>query len=540
MTDKKLQDLWDKVKSKQAHMPDFLTEVHLEGAGHRPVGMRGVRDLRAKFKYPVSVIVGKNGSGKSTVLFAAACAYRAPGANGGEFVPSELFPDYQPRQGTRGDQGVETVLHYGYSTPDGLRSMMWKRTTRSWNRRFSSHHEARQPERQVFLRTLGNLTNPSGRGMSRMHAEPRESPLTVSQIKFTKGLLPFNYSEVIDLSGNSKKNLLVATQENDVAYSELHMATGERAILRLSQDIADSQGALVLIDEVEAALHPFAQKILMQKLQQLVLRKNLQVIVTTHSPVVLNSVPEDGRIFLERNKTGEASVTPQPYRGLMQDMLDEGLDKKFRLLCEDDGAEGVLDGVFDNMASGMGVDRDLFDIAYGAGADQFSTCANVLKQVNPLQNFIFVLDGDQQNSGVKESIISVLAGNKTNRSEKDKKQDWNEYQARVMFLPGAGGPEDWVWDQIRARPGDFATDLGTDVPGLVTRIGSLDADQDSVSSKPSMSAKEKLYKLADILKRDVPNICRTVSRREMKRTKSDIRPLVRALKKAFQAWRSGT
>lgn len=37
--------------------------------------LRGLNRFVMEFKYPISVIAGKNGSGKSTVLALAACAY---------------------------------------------------------------------------------------------------------------------------------------------------------------------------------------------------------------------------------------------------------------------------------------------------------------------------------------------------------------------------------------------------------------------------------------------------------------------------------
>ncbi len=70
-------------------LPHFLTEVHLQG-------IRGIGDLRVVFDYPVSVIAGGNASGKSTVLFAAACAYKVPGAGVKDFVPSAWLPDWKP------------------------------------------------------------------------------------------------------------------------------------------------------------------------------------------------------------------------------------------------------------------------------------------------------------------------------------------------------------------------------------------------------------------------------------------------------------
>ena len=94
--------------------------------------------------------------------------------------------------------------------------------------------------------------------MFRLSSAPLESPLTASQVEFAQRMLPFRYSEVVNLSSGSK-NLLFAAQEGGASYSELHMAAGERAILRLSREIAQLEGALVLIDEVEAGLDPWVQ-----------------------------------------------------------------------------------------------------------------------------------------------------------------------------------------------------------------------------------------------------------------------------------------
>ena len=335
MIERRFRDLWERLQGKKPHLPHFLAEVHLEG-------IRGIDDVRIKFDYPVSVIAGGNASGKSTVLFAAACAYRVPGAGVKDFVPSTLFPDYRPKVGAREDPKQEIVIEFDYSTPDGRRSMRWRRT-KGWNRSFLGRKNATQPERPVYLRTLSNLSNPSEvRGvlsMSRLSSAPRETPLTASQIAFAQQMLPFRYAEVVNLSSTSgTKNLLRAAQERGAEYSELHMAAGERAILRLSREIAQLEGALVLIDEVEAGLHPGVQQLLMLQLQQLALRNDLQVVVTTHSPVVLDSVPAHGRIFLERDGTGRVAVRPA-YRDVVQNALYGRSGDALNLLCEDSAAE---------------------------------------------------------------------------------------------------------------------------------------------------------------------------------------------------------
>ena len=164
--------------------------------------------MRVVFDYPVSVIAGGNTTGKSTVLFAAACAYRVPGAGNKDFVPSTLFPYFSPKLGERQDILQRITLEFNYQTPDGMRSMRWRRS-KGWNRSFFGRKNASQPERQVYLRTLSNLSNPSEvRGvlsMSRLKSEPEETPLTPSQIEFVQQMLPFKYTEVVDLSSGNKK-----------------------------------------------------------------------------------------------------------------------------------------------------------------------------------------------------------------------------------------------------------------------------------------------------------------------------------------------
>ena len=418
--ERRLRALWDALQGKKPHLPSFLSEIHLEG-------IRGIDDVRVVFDYPVSVIAGGNASGKSTVLFAAACAYKVPGAGVKDFVPSTLFPDYRPRRslGGRADRKDRITIEFDYATPDGRRSMLWRRSE-GWNRSFLGRKNAVQPERPVYLRTLSNLSNPSEvrgvLGMSRLSTAPCETPLTASQIEFAQQMLPFRYAEVVNLS-SGRKGLLFAAQEGGATYSELHMAAGERAILRLSREIAQLEGALVLIDEVEAGLHPWVQQLLMLQLQQLALRNDLQIIVTTHSPVVLDAVPAHGRIFLERDDTGRVAVRPA-YRDIVQNALYGRSGDAINLLCEDAAAEGMLQGVFDGLLPRQRIRRESVRIGRDTGANEFPLHATAFRKFGQIQNFVFVLDGDKRGSDLATKIRE-RAGS----------------EVAVLFLPGNEAPE---------------------------------------------------------------------------------------------------
>ncbi len=513
MTERRLRQLWQQLQGRKSHFPHFLSEIRLQG-------IRGIADLEVGFDYPVSVIAGGNASGKSTVLFAAACAYKVPGAGVRDFAPSTLFPDYRPKPGARRDHENQITLEFNYKTPEGRMAMRWRRN-KGWSRSFLGRKNASQPERRVYLRTLSNLSNPSEvRGvlsMSRLKTEPIAKPLNASQIAFAQHMLPFEYSEVVELS-SGQENMLFAEQKRGVEYSELHMAAGERAILSISRDIAQLRDALVLIDGVEAGLHPLIQKLLMLHLQQLALRNDLQVIVTTHSPVVLDTVPAYGRIFLERDETGRVAVHP-PYRDIVQDVLYGRSADTLNLLCEDDAAEGILQGIVDKVCLRRRIRGESVRIR-NTGAEEFPAHAAAFKKVRQLDNFVFVLDGDKRNSSVAEKIQK--AGGK---------------DVSVLFHPGDDGPEAWVWQQMQQNAQDTARELIINKDDLANRLTRLDSIYNSAFDSPAEIAKNKLYDLSEQLNRNTSDICRIVSRLETRKSESKIQPLVEKLEDILIKWR---
>ena len=70
--DASLRKTWDSLRARKPVQNDFLDEVRLKG-------LSGIRNLRVAFDYPVPVLAGPNGCGKSKVLFACAAAYAPDG-----------------------------------------------------------------------------------------------------------------------------------------------------------------------------------------------------------------------------------------------------------------------------------------------------------------------------------------------------------------------------------------------------------------------------------------------------------------------------
>src|SRR5262249_50796168 len=95
------------------------------------------------------------------------------------------------------------------------------------------------------------------------------------------------------------KKAVGVVQRNVREISQCHQGAGEDATLdlfRTLQTLPDY--SLLVIDEVEASLHPRAQRRLIRFLLWLCSRKKIQVLISTHSPYILEELPQEARVLL--------------------------------------------------------------------------------------------------------------------------------------------------------------------------------------------------------------------------------------------------
>jgi hypothetical protein len=72
--------------------------------------------------------------------------------------------------------------------------------------------------------------------------------------------------------------------------------------------------SIVLIDEIETSLHPRSQRRLIRDLAEASRVKELQIILSTHSPYVLDELPSEARLYVWESAAGRAvikGVSPQ-------------------------------------------------------------------------------------------------------------------------------------------------------------------------------------------------------------------------------------
>lgn len=514
--DRELSQVWDALRASKVQRDDALVEVRI-------TNLRGIEHVRFPFDYPVSVLAGPNGSGKSTVLFACACAYQASGRSR-QLVPSGLFPDFKSRQtAVRSDVPQQTELEFHYLHRGERRFFTWRRdkNKKSWIRKGDGQS---QPEREVYLRTLANLASPAEvRSILQLGRKQVQSePVSPELLLFAHRILPWQYRHLDLISAQSPRDLLLAVVKDpdETRYSEFHMSSGERTIVRISKDISELTNALVLIDEVESGLHPYTQQQAMLELQRSALRQKLQIIVASHSPVVLESVPPEGRIFLDRDpSTGHVLRVPL-YRDVFQKALYGQSRDRLSILCEDEVAEGVIRGVLDNLNVQMGMRPEDFVVGRNTGRNEFPSHVRTLGKFGKLSDFAVVLDGDSRSMEGELTAVAKEFG----------------HMLHPLFLPGEASPEHWLWEEIlRKRPEDYAAEFGLGVDDMKSMTNKATKLTEG-AVRQGGGPKAALGAFAEETHRTVPEIARSVARGEADR--GMIPELLEGLKEEIERWRA--
>ncbi|MBI5724517.1 MAG: AAA family ATPase [Planctomycetes bacterium] len=265
--------------------PQFLQMVQIDG-------LRGWSGQAVELNFPVVAVVGENGSGKSTLLKVAACVYVNDDKDK-RFYPSAFFVE------TTWDtiQGVK--IDYRVKLGPNIQSFRIAKVTQRW--RVSE----KAPKRNVFLLDISRtLPLDASVGYAKI-ARSATSEIESADINDTfrghlSHVLSRNYTKARFATSNVDPKRQVGLLEREWGeLSQFHQGAGEDSTLdlfRTLQGVPDN--SLLLIDEVEASLHPRAQRRLVRFLLWFSRQRRIQILLSTHSPYVLQELPQEARILL--------------------------------------------------------------------------------------------------------------------------------------------------------------------------------------------------------------------------------------------------
>ncbi len=130
--------------------------------------------------------------------------------------------------------------------------------------------------------------------------------LTVNEVLIISDILGKNYTgcRMVKHSIFGTAGYSVQFISKERSYTEAFAGSGEMAVVRVVNTIENAEiNSLILLDEPEVSLHPGAQKKLRDYLLSVCKEKKLQIVLSTHSPVFLEGLPEKAiKVFIPNSE----------------------------------------------------------------------------------------------------------------------------------------------------------------------------------------------------------------------------------------------
>lgn len=360
--------------------------------------VRGFSEEPVLFDFPVTAIIGPNGGGKTTVLGAAACAYKS-------IAPRTFFSKSGKFDDGMQDWSIEyEIVDKAINKRDTIRrtasfkSLKWKRDA---------------VDRKVIVFGVSR-TVPASERKDLMRCASRRFSVPDNRISEFSDVLRDAVSRILgkDVSGfrelkispSGIATLLTGATASGTCYSEFHFGAGESSIIRMVAAIESAEDtSLILIEEIENGLHPVATIRLVEYLIWAAERKKIQVIFTTHSNEAIKPLPTKAVWVATQDRIFQGKLDVRSLRAITGQ-----IDTSIVIFVEDDFAQMWIEAVLRQSKNGL-IDHAQ---VYAMAGDGTAVAMNRYHNKNPSVNVtsICVIDGDSKQSESDGERVYRLPG----------------------------------------------------------------------------------------------------------------------------------
>lgn len=423
--------------------------------------LRGINNLELTLQFPITAIAGRNGAGKSTILALASCAYH--NSKDGFRLPKRQYPYYTFRDFfiQHADevplQGVEIHYHIAHNNwkkgeyfPNGTGVGLQKRIKRKGGK--WSDYSDRVPRNVVFLgieRIVPHAERSQSRSYSRAFKDAKIKGWE-DKVKDAVGFVlqktydKFRYLEYYKYS-------LPMVQQGETIYSGFNMGAGESALFEIfSTMYSCGNGGLLVIDEMELGLHAEAQRRFVDRLKDVCLDLRAQVIGTTHSREIFESLPSDARFFIE-SINGKTVITGAISAEFAFSKLGAACGTEMDIFVEDEVAQSVVSAALPSSTRR----RVSVKVIGSASAVARQLAAHYIRR--DAKPILALLDGDQRSN--EKDLLNYAR----NLAENPKSDFEHWFRDHISFLPGGMWPEAWLVEKAQHMPSEFCGVLGATV-----------------------------------------------------------------------------
>ena len=365
--------------------------------------------------------MGVNGIGKSTIIHALACCFQPDDRNSKKSSGEryKFFNFFPPNTDSSWKDSYFTV---SYNLIDGKKNVIRSGLTTyhkdydRWAPKYS-----RQPICDLFfmgIRTCLPEIEEFKQQRVSYETTARNDQESQAILKEAAEVLNKPYTALTDNVVGEKKHYSGVGIE-DLRYTSLTMGAGEQRVFRILQTVNFApKHSLILIDEIDLLLHPVALVKLVRKLNDIALKKDLQIIFTTHS-LVFNDERLMDLVDVKYLEPVGNSISV--YEGIPSNAVSdmEGVNPKpIHIFVEDDFSQAIINRIALSLNIRSKIQIDMF----GAASNAFTLAAAMVMKHENVNNTLIVLDGDvyRTNQEKQDQIKKYFSGTEKNSDENRK------------------------------------------------------------------------------------------------------------------------
>lgn len=324
-------------KKRYSNFGPCLRKVHIDG-------FRGINAIDLELDFPITLISGLNGAGKSTLGQLAICAYKKPSTSVGykrQYI-KDFFP-ISPADPKPITDAAKVIYFYETDDHKKPQEVTITRANSAWS------GYKRQPERHcyyvgftVYIPKVERRDLSIYGGATLQFTEKRE--IDVEVIKKMARIIGHKYDDVTfqGVSHKGKESEVGIASRLGYSYSENNMGFGEGRILYTVDKLETSPvQSLFILEEPETSLHEGAQYEFAKYLLDVCNRRHHQIILSTHSSVIINALPSEARKLLLRDETG-VDIRNKISSNQVRSILSSGHVRLLDICVEDIFAKVLL------------------------------------------------------------------------------------------------------------------------------------------------------------------------------------------------------
>lgn len=428
---------------------------------------RQLHDCEIVLGNKVTAIAGNNGTGKSTILGLLANSSQLSGKKTyigktfrGEF--SELFsgsPEHDP-SGSK--------IRLDYIEHGKKNSIVFRTAWQNNGTRFRVIPKRKTPEGKPTeaklkspviylglsrLYPFGEADNGALKRRAQRWDTPEDFEWFVEKYRWILSIGDTEIRSVssFDIAHSAKRGTGIETADygpsaNSTGQDNLgQILMGLLSFKRLARELGnDWDGGLFIIDEIDAALHPAAQRKLVDLLLKETGASSFQTVFTTHSTVVLNYLsdkispvlrdePSDIEIAYLSNANRTLGVTRNPSWHTMNNDLfvrvPGAMSPKVGVFCEDAEAAWFIREIIETLHPSLWPRLHLIDATFSC-----DTLLQLYQHDYPyMKDRVLVFDGDVGEEEVEKKIPKLYLREGGN----------------IVHLPGNVRPEQVIWNYLK-------------------------------------------------------------------------------------------